>query len=118
MEELNKDDSPAIPPKDDDGEDEVVDNDEEDQGEPSLRRSGQVPVLSSKYLSLEYVQVLKSGEPETFDELKVHVSKVDWMRAIQDGMKSLHENHTHELVALPKRKRASKNKWVYTIKHE
>jgi ATP-binding cassette subfamily B (MDR/TAP) protein 1 len=31
-------------------------------------------------------------------------------------MKSLHENHTFELVKLPKGKRALKNKWVFRLK--
>ena len=33
-------------------------------------------------------------------------------------MQSLHENNTYELVELPKRRRALKNKWVYQIKTE
>ena len=37
---------------------------------------------------------------------------------MQDEMQSLHENHTYELVKLPKGRRALKNKWVYRIKFE
>ena len=37
---------------------------------------------------------------------------------MQEEMKSLHENKTFELVKLPKGKRALKNKWVFSIKHE
>ena len=33
-------------------------------------------------------------------------------------MKSLNENHTYDLVKLPKRKRALKNKWVYRLNTE
>ena len=33
-----------------------------------------------------------------------------------DGMDSLHENHTYELVELPKGKRALRNKGVYKLK--
>ena len=33
-------------------------------------------------------------------------------------MKSLNENHTYDLVKLPKGKRALKNKWVYRLKTE
>ena len=36
--------------------------------------------------------------------------------AMQDEMDSLHENHTYELVELPKGKRALRNKWVYKLK--
>ena len=31
-------------------------------------------------------------------------------------MDSLHENHTNELMELPKGKRALRNKWVYKLK--
>ena len=37
---------------------------------------------------------------------------------MQDDMKSLHENHTYELVKLPKGMRALKNKWVFKVKVE
>ena len=35
---------------------------------------------------------------------------------MQDEMDSLYENHTYELVELPKGKRALGNKWVYKLK--
>ena len=41
-------------------------------------------------------------------------SKVPW--SMQDEMDSLHENHTYELVELPKGKRELRNKWVYKLK--
>ena len=44
--------------------------------------------------------------------------KEEWIEAMQDEMKSLHENNTFELVKLPKGKRALTNKWVYRVKHE
>ena len=37
---------------------------------------------------------------------------------MQDEMKLLHENHSVELVKLPKGKRALKNRWVYKVKQE
>ena len=40
------------------------------------------------------------------------------MEAMQEEMDSLHQNHTYELVKLPKAKKALKNKWVYRIKQE
>ena len=39
-----------------------------------------------------------------------------WLSAMQDEMHSLHENHTYELMELPKGKRALCNKWVYKLK--
>jgi hypothetical protein len=38
------------------------------------------------------------------------------LKAMQEEMKSLHENHTFKLVKLPKGKRALKNKWVFRLK--
>jgi hypothetical protein len=35
---------------------------------------------------------------------------------MQEEMKTLHENHTFELVKLPKSKRELKNKWVLRLK--
>ena len=37
---------------------------------------------------------------------------------MQDDMKSLHDNHTYELVKLPKGMRALKNKCVFKVKVE
>ena len=36
----------------------------------------------------------------------------------QEEIKSLHENHTYDLVELPKGERPLKNKWVYRLKTE
>ena len=35
---------------------------------------------------------------------------------MKEELKSLHENHTYDLVNLPKGKRALKNKWVFKLK--
>jgi hypothetical protein len=40
----------------------------------------------------------------------------EWLKAMQEEMKTLHENHTFELVKLPKSKRELKNKWVLRLK--
>ena len=40
------------------------------------------------------------------------------IEAMQDEMKSLHKNHTYELVKLHKGMRALKNKWVFKVKLE
>ena len=44
--------------------------------------------------------------------------KVEWVKAMQEEIKSLHENHTYDLVELPKGRKALKNKWVYRLKNE
>ena len=45
-------------------------------------------------------------------------NKMMWVDAMQDEMKSLHDNHSFELVKMPKGKRALKNKRVYRVKQE
>ena len=44
--------------------------------------------------------------------------KDQWIEAMQDETKSLHENHTYELLKFPKGMRALKNKWVFKVKVE
>ena len=56
------------------------------------------------------------GEPESFEEAKEDTHSQKWLSAMQDEMDSLHENHTYELMDLPKGKRALRNKWVYKLK--
>jgi hypothetical protein len=48
----------------------------------------------------------------------LHDQKNEWQKAMQEEMKSLHENHTYDLVELPKGKRSLKNKWVFGCKIE
>ena len=42
--------------------------------------------------------------------------KDQWIEAMQDETKSLHENHSYELVKLPKGTRALNNKWVFKVR--
>ena len=58
------------------------------------------------------------GEPECYEEAIEDEHKNQWIEAMQDEMKSLHENHTYEMVKLPKVMRALKNKWVFKVKVE
>ena len=41
-----------------------------------------------------------------------------WFGVIDEEINSFEENHTFELVELPKGKKAVLNKWVYIISHE
>ena len=58
------------------------------------------------------------GEPECYKEAMEDDHNDLWIEAMQDEMKSLHENHTYELIKLPKGMRALKNKWVFKVKVE
>ena len=73
---------------------------------------------SSRYSPNEYVLLTDEGEPECYEEAMEDEHKNQWIEAMQDEMKSLHENHTYELVKLPKGMRALKNNWVFKVKVE
>ena len=51
-----------------------------------------------------------AGEPETYEEAMSCDQKNEWYEAMQEELKSLHENYTFELVKLPKGKRTLTNK--------
>lgn len=86
--------------------------------EEQLRRSTRERQPSRRYPVDEYVMLTDCGEPECYDEALTHEHTGEWMKAMQEEMKSLHENHTYDLVKLPNGKRALKNKWVYRLKTE
>ena len=50
------------------------------------------------------------GEPETYQEATSHEKKTEWLKAMQEELKSLYENHTYDLVKLPQGKKALKKK--------
>ena len=66
----------------------------------------------------EYVLLIDKGEPECYKEAMKDEHKDKWIEAMQDEMKSLHENHTYKLVKYLKGMRALKNKWVFKAKVE
>ena len=83
-----------------------------------LKRSTRDRQPSTRYSIDEYVLLTDGGEPECYAKAMEAEHKKEWVDAMQDEMKSLHENHTFELVKLPKGKRTLKNKWVYRVKQE
>ncbi|KAL5863382.1 hypothetical protein ACOSQ3_000896 [Xanthoceras sorbifolium] len=91
---------------------------EQVQPEVQLRRSTRERQPSRKYSPNEYVMLTDGGEPESYDEAITDQHKTEWLKAMQEEMKSLHENHTFDLVKLPQGRKALKNKWVYKIKSE
>ncbi|PKI65279.1 hypothetical protein CRG98_014317, partial [Punica granatum] len=82
------------------------------------RRSDRVRRPSTRYPPHEYVLLTDGGEPEYYDEAVAHEHKEHWLKAMNEEMNSLSENHTYDLVKLPQGKRALKNKWVYRLKTE
>ncbi|XP_042490423.1 TMV resistance protein N-like [Macadamia integrifolia] len=75
-----------------------------------LRRSIGDRQPSTRYSINEYVLLTDGGEPECFEETMEDEHKNEWVEAMQDEMKSLHENHTFELVKFPMGKRALNNR--------
>ena len=59
-----------------------------------------------------------AGELETYQEAILHESKKEWVKAMQEEVRSLLENHTYDLVKLPQGKKSLINKWVYRLKTE
>ena len=60
--------------------------------------------------------VVDNDIPNTFSEV-LRINESDqWKLAIEEEMKSLHQNQSWELVKLPKGKMAIGNKRVYTKK--
>lgn len=76
--------------------------------EPEVKRSNRQHRASSRYPASEYVFLTDEGEPECIQEVQNHKDKDKWFQAMQEEMKSLYENHTFDLVKLPKGKRPLK----------
>ena len=73
--------------------------------ELELRRSTRERRLSTKYHPHKYVMLTNGGEQKCFEEAISHQHKNEQVKAMQEKMKSLNENHTYDLVKLPKGKR-------------
>lgn len=63
-----------------------------------VRRSTIERRPSTRYHPYEYVMLTDGGEPESYPEAMAHDKKDEWLKAMQEELKSLHENHTYDLV--------------------
>ena len=86
--------------------------------EEEVRRSMRQRRPSTRYNPHEYVMLSNGEEPESFREVMANDHKEEWLDAMNDEMNCLQENHTYDLVKLPKGKRVLKNKWFYRLKIE
>jgi len=108
-------------PIDDAQEEHDDDDDLGDVPEPSqlqLMRSNRQKQPSIRYSCDEYITFTTGGEPECFEEALDSEEKKQWMDAMQDEMKSLHDNHTYDLVKLHKGKRALETRWIFGVKQD
>ena len=83
-----------------------------------LRRSNKERQPSKRYSPNKYVILTDDGELECFREAMESEEKRKWLDVMKDEMKSIHDNHTFDLVKLPKGKRALDNMWIYRVKHK
>ena len=83
-----------------------------------LRRSTREKQPSRKYSPNEYVIISDQGEPDTYQEVLKHENKTKWLKAMKEKVKSLHANHTYDLVKPPKEKKILKIKWVFRRKND
>ena len=75
-----------------------------------MRKSHRVLLPSIWYPLSEYVKLAESGELETFSKAMTHMDNKKWLKAMHEEKNSLHENHTYELMSLPKERKVLKNK--------
>ncbi|KAH9753489.1 Integrase catalytic domain-containing protein [Citrus sinensis] len=81
------------------------------------RREIKKPGWLTKDMVVAYaLPVIDDDIPNTFGEALRSSESDQWKLAMEEEMKSLHQNQTWELVKLPKGKRVIGNKWVYTKK--
>lgn len=66
----------------------------------------------------EYILLTNIGELECYEEAIEDDHRGKWIEAIQDKIRSLHENYTFKLVKLPKARKALKNKSVFRTKNK
>ena len=92
--------------------------DELESPQVQLRRSNRQKQPSTRYSCYEYITLTDGGELECFEEALDGEEKKQWMDAMQDEMKSLHDNHTYDLVKLPKGKRALETRWIFRVKQD
>ncbi|KAH9771353.1 Integrase catalytic domain-containing protein [Citrus sinensis] len=60
--------------------------------------------------------IVDDDVPSTYREAVSNPESIQWKKAMNEEMQSLHKNETWELVTLPKEKKAIGCKWVYTKK--
>jgi hypothetical protein len=84
-----------------------------------IRRSTRLSRPPERYsLSLYYLLLIDSGEPECYEEVMQIDTRKKWEQGMEEEMDSQANNQTWDLVQFLARKRALQNKWDYKLKEE
>ncbi|KAI5411708.1 hypothetical protein KIW84_056689 [Lathyrus oleraceus] len=84
-----------------DNEDIIEDYEDEEQ-EPQLRKSSRIPKPQTKYPATEFVLLTDGGEPESYEETLMDNHKEEWLKVVQEEIQSLPGNSTYKLVGISK----------------
>ena len=93
---------------DGDGQQPVQDQENQQVHEkPQEVRRSDTPRKTNSLISPAIWSLVSDGEElESYDESIVDVHQKEWKIVMQEEIKSLHENHTYDLVGLPKGRKA------------
>ncbi|KAH9797006.1 hypothetical protein KPL71_005721 [Citrus sinensis] len=91
-----------------------VDNDDFIATKRPIREIKKPGWLTKDMVVAYALPVIDDDIPNTFGEALRSSESDQWKLAMEEEMKSLHQNQTWELIKLPKGKMAIGNKWVYT----
>jgi len=67
-----------------------------------LRQSTKERRPYTRYNLDEYVALTYKEKPQSYKKAMANSHQVEWAEDMQEEMKSLHENHTYDLVELPR----------------
>ena len=82
--------------------------------EPAVRRSQRIRRQPDRYVAGDETIGNKIFEEPSFYEVAISSSNCDnWKEAIQQEMKLLRDNHTWDLVELPRDRKTVGSKWIY-----
>lgn len=70
------------------------------------------------HTTVDYCYRAVCGIPQTFKEAMTSTDSREWVKAMDDEIKSLNDNNTFTLTNLPKGKKTVGGKWVYSIKSD
>lgn len=106
-------------------EEQVADEDEETDNYYPLGRYRSIRVIKPpqrlSYINLIVFSLIFGSEvldeePRDYKEVMRSRNKIEWMKAMDDEMKYLHDNHIWELIKKPVGARLVNYKWIFKVK--